>query len=57
MHGGDINRKYLSALDKRAELYFSETAELRSVNHEKTLTPVVLLIRILSNEAYEISRC
>lgn len=58
MHGGYVNRKPFRALDERAELYFSETAELRSASREKTLpTPEVLLIRILSNEAYEMSRC
>ena len=37
MHGRYVNRKPYSILDDTAELYFSETAELRSVSREKNL--------------------
>lgn len=58
MHGWYVNRKPFSILDEIAELYFSETAELKVSVVRKTLsTFAVLLVRILSNEAYEMSYC
>lgn len=44
MHGWYVNRKPFSILDEIAELYFSETAELRSVSREKNLIDICSFI-------------
>lgn len=44
MHGWYVNRKPFSILDEIAELYFSETAELRSVSGEKNLIDICSFI-------------
>lgn len=44
MHEWYVNRKPLSILDEIAELYFSETAELRSVSREKNLINICSFI-------------
>lgn len=40
MHGWYVNRKPFSILDEIDELYFSETAELRSVRCERNLVNI-----------------
>jgi len=45
MHGQYVNRKPFSIRDEIAELYFSETAELRSISREKNRSNMCSFVR------------